>query len=238
MSGVIQVEGKSEGAFHPQLGKVITDATRRRALRDFPPVAWFTTRVDVPKVLIAHEMIFVDNVTGEERQRLPIGSEISNGYALNRVALSFPIASIRVVRWPEYYGYSTPEGWELNESARDKGDNPDDWYLSESPVDVLQISEFWFSRSILKRAEISRATKLASGTLYPILFRLERAGWLESRWEAEEPKALGRPRRRFYWVTELGAQNARAAVKDCKNRSKPAPDFGRKRQVISAESGT
>jgi NADPH:quinone reductase-like Zn-dependent oxidoreductase len=23
----------------------------------------------------------------------------------------------------------------------------------------------------------------------------------------------------------------------CKNRSKPAPDFGRKRQVISAESG-
>jgi hypothetical protein len=25
---------------------------------------------------------------------------------------------------------------------------------------------------------------------------------------------------------------------DCKNRSKSAPDFGRKRQVISAESGT
>jgi hypothetical protein len=25
---------------------------------------------------------------------------------------------------------------------------------------------------------------------------------------------------------------------DCKNRSKPALDFGRKRQVISAESGT
>jgi hypothetical protein len=25
---------------------------------------------------------------------------------------------------------------------------------------------------------------------------------------------------------------------ECKNRSKPAPDFGRKRQVISAESGT
>jgi uncharacterized membrane protein YphA (DoxX/SURF4 family) len=24
---------------------------------------------------------------------------------------------------------------------------------------------------------------------------------------------------------------------NCKNRSKPAPDFGRKRQVISAESG-
>jgi hypothetical protein len=30
----------------------------------------------------------------------------------------------------------------------------------------------------------------------------------------------------------------REIVKVCKNRSKPAPDFGRKRQVISAESGT
>ena len=29
----------------------------------------------------------------------------------------------------------------------------------------------------------------------------------------------------------------RAAASHCKNRSKPAPDFGRKRQVISAESG-
>jgi PadR family transcriptional regulator PadR len=66
----------------------------------------------------------------------------------------------------------------------------------------------------LSGAEISRATKLASGTLYPILFRLERAGWLESRWEDDDPKALGRPRRRFYHVTALGARNARAAVKD------------------------
>ena len=73
----------------------------------------------------------------------------------------------------------------------------------------------------LSGAEISRATKLSSGTLYPILFRLERAGWLESRWEAEDPKALGRPRRRFYQVTALGARSARAAVKDLE------PAFGR-----------
>jgi DNA-binding PadR family transcriptional regulator len=73
----------------------------------------------------------------------------------------------------------------------------------------------------LSGAEISRATKLSSGTLYPILFRLERAGWLESRWEVEDPKALGRPRRRFYQVTALGARSARAAVKDLE------PAFGR-----------
>jgi PadR family transcriptional regulator, regulatory protein PadR len=66
----------------------------------------------------------------------------------------------------------------------------------------------------LSGAEISRATKLASGTLYPILFRLERAGWLESRWEEEEPKALGRPRRRLYHLTAEGARNANAAFED------------------------
>src|SRR6202795_984892 len=73
----------------------------------------------------------------------------------------------------------------------------------------------------LSGAEISRATKVASGTLYPILFRLERAGWLESRWEDDNPKRLGRPRRHFYQVTNLGARNARAAVKDLE------PAFGK-----------
>jgi len=60
-------------------------------------------------------------------------------------------------------------------------------------------------------AEITRVAKLASGTLYPILLRLEQAHWLESRWEVGDPRVLGRPRRRLYRVTALGARNARAA---------------------------
>jgi DNA-binding PadR family transcriptional regulator len=76
-------------------------------------------------------------------------------------------------------------------------------------------------REELSGAEIGRAAKLASGTLYPILLRLETAGWLESRWETEDPKVLGRPRRRFYRVTGIGARRARAAVKDLE------PGFGR-----------
>ncbi len=70
------------------------------------------------------------------------------------------------------------------------------------------------TRDELSGAEIGRATKLGSGTLYPILNRLEHAGWVESRWETEDPRALGRPRRRFYRVTGLGAQRARSAVRD------------------------
>lgn len=58
----------------------------------------------------------------------------------------------------------------------------------------------------LSGADIGRATHLATGTLYPILMRLEDAGWLESRWEAETPQALGRPRRRLYRMTAEGAR--------------------------------
>lgn len=63
-------------------------------------------------------------------------------------------------------------------------------------------------------AEIARSTKLASGTLYPILLRLEEAGWVESRWETEAPQELGRPRRRFYKITGVGARNAQPALRD------------------------
>jgi PadR family transcriptional regulator PadR len=63
-------------------------------------------------------------------------------------------------------------------------------------------------------AEIGRATNLASGTLYPILLRLEEAGWVESRWEVEDPHELGRPRRRFYQITGVGLRKARLAFRD------------------------
>jgi DNA-binding PadR family transcriptional regulator len=62
-------------------------------------------------------------------------------------------------------------------------------------------------------AAISKETGLPSGTLYPILMRLERAGWLKSQWEAGDPAVLGRPRRRFYRVTAKGAAHAREAAK-------------------------
>ena len=63
-------------------------------------------------------------------------------------------------------------------------------------------------------AEMSKATKVGSGTLYPMLARLEAAGWLTSEWEAIDPREAGRPRRRFYKLTALGQNNARSALAD------------------------
>jgi len=60
--------------------------------------------------------------------------------------------------------------------------------------------------------EIGQAAGLASGTVHPILARLEQFGWLESRWENLDPHREGRPRRRYYRLTPGGAQRAQAAL--------------------------
>ena len=54
-----------------------------------------------------------------------------------------------------------------------------------------------------------RDTRLASGTLYPILVRLERAGWVASQWEEIDAAAEGRPARRYYRLTPTGIINSR-----------------------------
>lgn len=60
--------------------------------------------------------------------------------------------------------------------------------------------------------ELSRATDLQAGTLYPILQRLVAEGWLTARWEDLDERAAGRRRRRYYRLTAEGERNARAAV--------------------------
>jgi PadR family transcriptional regulator len=73
------------------------------------------------------------------------------------------------------------------------------------------------SSAELAGVEIAQTTKLRSGTLYPILLRLEEAGWLESHWETIAPQALGRPRRRLYRVTALGAREAKLVFCEVKS---------------------
>ncbi|HTV79518.1 MAG TPA: PadR family transcriptional regulator [Steroidobacteraceae bacterium] len=60
----------------------------------------------------------------------------------------------------------------------------------------------------LAGADVQKRGHLASGTLYPILMRLETACWLVSRWEAVDPAHVGRPRRRLYRLTPSGLARA------------------------------
>jgi PadR family transcriptional regulator PadR len=48
--------------------------------------------------------------------------------------------------------------------------------------------------------ELCKETGLPSGTIYPILRRLERGGWVTSEWESIDPSTAGRPRRRLYLI--------------------------------------
>lgn len=61
-------------------------------------------------------------------------------------------------------------------------------------------------------AEISTTVALSSGTIHPILRRLEDVEWVTSRWEDVDPARQGRPRRRFYRLRPDGALLARAAL--------------------------
>ena len=55
--------------------------------------------------------------------------------------------------------------------------------------------------------DIMDATRLPSGTVYPILGRLERDGYVRSRWESPTTAVREkRPPRRYYEVTGAGAK--------------------------------
>jgi DNA-binding PadR family transcriptional regulator len=56
--------------------------------------------------------------------------------------------------------------------------------------------------------ELSSVTGIRSGTLYPLLIRLERQGYLEAEWQ--QPVVAGRPPRHAYRLTAAGRRRAHA----------------------------
>ncbi len=66
-----------------------------------------------------------------------------------------------------------------------------------------------------------KTTRLSSGTLYPILQRLEQAGWVEAHWEDVDPVAEARPARRYYRLTADGATAARTAITELRAATAP-----------------
>lgn len=69
---------------------------------------------------------------------------------------------------------------------------------------------------------LMRATGHPSGTLYPILVRLQRAGWVSARWEDADPVEQGRPARRYYRLTPHGVIEARRELAALHQQLNPA----------------
>ena len=59
-------------------------------------------------------------------------------------------------------------------------------------------------------------TGYGTGTVYPALDKLLRAGWISDRWE--EPQPMDRPRRRFYALTDDGRAAYWQALADRQER--------------------
>lgn len=75
--------------------------------------------------------------------------------------------------------------------------------LSTSALAVLGA----VSRVVRYGFDIMDATNLPSGTVYPVLGRLERDGYVRSKWEAQSlAQREKRPPRRYYEITASGAR--------------------------------
>jgi DNA-binding PadR family transcriptional regulator len=73
--------------------------------------------------------------------------------------------------------------------------------------------------------DILDATGLESGTVYPILSRLENDGLVKSTWESQtRAHADGRPARRYYAITASGKTALEAATR---HYASLVPAFGR-----------
>ncbi|MFI9009209.1 PadR family transcriptional regulator [Actinosynnema sp. NPDC053489] len=78
--------------------------------------------------------------------------------------------------------------------------------------------------------EICQTAGLASGTVHPILARLEQCGWVTSRWEEIDPSEHGRPRRRYYRLDPGSVAAAQAALARAKT---PVARLGLLRQHLA-----
>lgn len=84
--------------------------------------------------------------------------------------------------------------------------------LSHQTLLVLRVFLDYPQRQGLSGSDMAKRTKLLSGTLYPILARLERSGWLSSEWENLNPSEAGRPRKRLYRLTGIGYNKSNEAL--------------------------
>jgi DNA-binding PadR family transcriptional regulator len=67
--------------------------------------------------------------------------------------------------------------------------------------------------------DLTKALSIKSGTLYPLLMRLEEQGLLEAEWrESEQP---GRPARHVYRLTTQGLQVAHDASTGQPSKTRP-----------------
>jgi DNA-binding PadR family transcriptional regulator len=87
--------------------------------------------------------------------------------------------------------------------------------VTQATLDVLEV--LLDTRAQHYGLAIAKRTKMKTGSVFPILARLENLGWVTSRWESPADRPTG-PRRRIYEVTTDGAARARTILRERRPR--------------------
>jgi PadR family transcriptional regulator, regulatory protein PadR len=90
--------------------------------------------------------------------------------------------------------------------------------VTDATLDVLEL--LLGADQELYGLKIAKATGRPTGSVFPILARLEQVGWVTSEWESGDPDAKG-PRRRFYRLSGAGLPGARDLVSQRRPSRKP-----------------
>jgi DNA-binding PadR family transcriptional regulator len=69
-------------------------------------------------------------------------------------------------------------------------------------------------------SDIMREIGIASGSLYPMLAKLEQSGWLRGRLEPGAPREKGRPNKRLYKLTRDGRREVKRVANQLRSLSR------------------
>ena len=81
---------------------------------------------------------------------------------------------------------------------------------------ALLREEELYGFELIRRLELAEGLVTSEGTIYPLLGRLRRTGWVDTRWQ-ESPAG---PPRKYYTLTGAGREALRYFIAEWQNFSK------------------
>jgi PadR family transcriptional regulator, regulatory protein PadR len=107
--------------------------------------------------------------------------------------------------------------------------------ITDATLDVLEV--LLGGDDELYGLKIAKAAGRPTGSVFPILAKLEDCGWVSSEWEAADPGARG-PRRRFYRLSPDGLVQVRQLLAERRGQwAKARPVPGQQRLRPGWEGG-
>lgn len=88
--------------------------------------------------------------------------------------------------------------------------------LTQVVMDVLDILTSSLPDDPAWGLQLCELTGYGTGTVYPALNRLMKAGWISDFWEDPQPE--DRPKRRFYEITSTGREQYADALREREHR--------------------